>query len=354
MLLVREKGQRSAEERTNALIRQAGLPDFPLPAKNRISTFPSDITKPRCGLSTEHYARAVQGITRVIHTAASVRFDLPLADAHLTNVVGTQNLLSLAEDIQCAGMLRRVSYVGTAYVAGERRGLIREEDLDMGQRFRNSYEKTKCEAEKLVRSRGEKLPITILRPSIIVGDSQTGITQSFKTLYWPLKAFVKWHWRLLPGFPETVIDVVPVDYVAAAIACLTLDERATGRCVHLCAGPAGSATLGELARFAGRFFQRPQPIFVNPRLFLALLRPVLLATLRGRRRRIMQEGPVYRPYFRMRLIFDTRHADALLTPHGIRPPHVKDYIERILKYCVESDWGQKAIEARRAQKKFSS
>jgi hypothetical protein len=61
----------------------------------------------------------------------------------------------------------------------------------------------------------------------------------------------------------------------------------------------------------------------------------------GSRRRVLREGPIYRRYLRMRTVFDTTQADALLSPHGVRPPHVQDYFEKILRYCVESDWGRK-------------
>ena len=85
-----------------------------------------------------------------------------------------------------ARQLRSFAYVGTAYVAGERAGLVREDELAVGQGYRNTYEQTKAEAEALVRSRLGSLPGVILRPSIIVGDSQTGVTSSFKMMYWPV------------------------------------------------------------------------------------------------------------------------------------------------------------------------
>jgi thioester reductase-like protein len=88
----------------------------------------------------------------------------------------------------------------------------------VGQRFRNTYEQTKAEAEALVRSRLGSLPGVILRPSIIVGDSRTGVTSSFKMMYWPLKIYSRRLWRTVPGYPDAVLDIVPVDYVARAVA----------------------------------------------------------------------------------------------------------------------------------------
>ena len=85
----------------------------------------------------------------------------------------------------------------------------------------------------------------------------------------------------------------------------------------------------------------PPPRFVNPALFLALLRPVLMVALWGPRRRILRQGGFYRPYLDMRLEFDTTQADALLAPAGIEPPRVMEYLERLFAYCVESDWGRR-------------
>ena len=124
--------------------------------------------------------------------------------------------------------LRSLAYVGTAYVAGERTDLVRESELAVGQSYRNTYEQTKAEAEALVRSRLGSLPGVILRPSIIVGDSRTGVTSSFKMMYWPLKIYARRLWRTVPGYPDAVLDIVPVDFVAAAVARLAFDEAALG------------------------------------------------------------------------------------------------------------------------------
>ena len=157
-----------------------------------------------------------------------------------------------------ARQLRSLAYVGTAYVAGERTGLVRENELAVGQSYRNTYEQTKAEAEALVRSRLDSLPGVILRPSIIVGDSRTGVTSSFKMMYWPLKIYARGLWRTVPGYPDAVLDIVPVDFVAAAVARLAFDEAALGSTVHLCAGPRGSATIEQVAQRAAEYFHAPR------------------------------------------------------------------------------------------------
>lgn len=333
-LLVRPGRDKTAEERGLAIAGKAG--------RGRVDVYAGDVALPRCGLEEAAWAKIASEATRVIHCAATVRFDHTLEEARAINVEGTRRVVELAE---AAPHLRCFAYVGTAYVAGERTGLIRESELDVGQGFRNTYERTKAEAEALVRSKLATMPGVILRPSIVVGDSRTGATSSFKMLYWPLKIFSRRLWRTVPGYADAVLDIVPVDYVASAVARLAFDEASRGETVHLCAGPKGSAKLGALAQRAAEFFGVPGPRYVDPRLFFATIRPLLMLTLWGKKRRVLVDGQAYREYFSMRMEFDTANAERLLGPTGIAAPHVLDYFERLLEYCVASEWGRKPVTA---------
>jgi nucleoside-diphosphate-sugar epimerase len=278
--------------------------------------------------------------TRVIHSAATVRFDHTLDQARRTNVEGTRCILDFAAG---ARQLRSLAYVGTAYVAGERVGLVREDEMNVGQTFRNTYEQSKSEAEALVRSRMDSLPAVILRPSIIVGDSRTGVTSSFKMMYWPLKIYSRRLWRTVPGYPDAVLDIVPVDYVAAAVSRLAFDQAALGQAIHLCAGPRGSATIEQVAQRAMEYFKVREPRYVDPKFFFAAIRPLLFMSLWGKKRRVLSDGRAYRDYFTMKMQFDTTNAERLLDPLGISPPPVLDYLDRLFHYCVASDWGRKPV-----------
>ena len=280
--------------------------------------------------------------TRVIHSAATVRFDHSLDEARRINVEGTRRVLDFAAG---ARQLRSLAYVGTAYVAGERADLVRENELAVGQSYRNTYEQTKAEAEALVQSYLGSLPGVILRPSIIVGDSRTGVTSSFKMMYWPLKIYARRLWRTVPGYPDAVLDIVPVDFVATAVARLLFDEAALGSTVHLCAGPRGSATIEQVAQRAADYFHAPEPRYVDPEVLLRHAAPAAVYSLWGRKRRVLRDGRAYRDYFTMRMQFDTSNAERLLEPAGVCPPPVLDYLDRLFHYCVASDWGRKPVPA---------
>ena len=333
-LLVRDRPGQSGQQRADLIVPPAD--------RLRVQVHSGDVSQPNCGLDAAAYQRLSATTTRVIHSAATVRFDHSLDEARRINVEGTRRMLDFAAG---ARQLRSLAYVGTAYVAGERTGLVRENELAVGQAYRNTYEQTKAEAEALVSSRLDSLPGVILRPSIIVGDSRTGVTSSFKMMYWPLKIYARRLWRTVPGFPDAVLDIVPVDFVAAAVAQLAFDEAALGSTVHLCAGPRGSATIQQIARRAAEYFDAPQPRYVDPKLFFAMVRPILFMSLWGRKRRVLVDGRAYRDYFTMRMQFDTTNAERLLQPAGVCPPPVLDYLDRLFHYCVASDWGRKPVVA---------
>ncbi len=333
-LLIRDKPGQSGLQRAESFLPPAHL--------SRVQVLSGDVSLPNLGLDNKVRDQLNSNVTRVIHSAATVRFDHTLDEARQTNVEGTRHILDFAA---ASRNLRSFAYVGTAYVAGERNGVILESELAVGQGYRNTYEQTKSEAETLVRSRLDSLPGIILRPSIIVGDSRTGATSSFKMMYWPLKIYARGLWRTVPGYPDAVLDIVPVDFVADAIAQAIFDDAALGATMHICAGPRASATIQQIAQRAKEYFNGPEPRYVDPGFFFAVVRPLLYLGLWGRKRRVLVSGRAYRDYFSMRMQFYTANADRLLAPAGIRPLHVLDYLDRLFNYCVASDWGRNPVPA---------
>jgi thioester reductase-like protein len=333
-LLIRERPGQSGRERADSFLSPA--------EQSRVQVFSGDVSQPNCGLDAASWQRLTGECTRVIHSAATVRFDHTLDEARRINVEGTRHVLDLAAATK---NLCSMAYVGTAYVAGERTDLVREDELAIGQGYRNTYEQTKAEAEALVRSRLDSLPGVILRPSIIVGDSRTGVTSSFKMMYWPLKIYSRGLWRTVPGYRDAVLDIVPVDYVAASVSHALFDQAALGSTLHICAGPSGCATIEQVALRAKEYFHGGEPRFVDPRLFFAFVRPLLYVSLWGRKRRVLVDGRAYRDYFTMRMQFDTTNAERILSPVGIRPPHVLDYLDCLFNYCVASEWGRRPVTA---------
>ena len=335
-LLVRGKDEADARARGNAVLAEGLTGDALEAARRRVATVKADLERERFGLDPAGYEALAASTGAVIHGAASVSFTLPLEEARAINVEGTRRMLDFAEKARA-----RTDYIGTAYVAGERRGLALETELDVGQTFRNTYEQTKMEAEKLAQERAKSQPIAIFRPSIIVGDSATGRTSSFKVMYWPLKVFSRGFGRVVPGRPTTPVDIVPSDYVVRALTHIRKDPASAGRVYHLAAGPERSAQLGELAALAAAFFGVKKPMFVNPELFIRFVRPLVDRLAFGKLRHVLLTGRVYTPYLSLDLRFDTREARRALEGTRISVPAVEDYFTNLFRYCLETDWGSK-------------
>ncbi len=211
-----------------------------------------------------------------IHCGANVRFDLPLPMARAVNVGGTRGVLALARERERRGGLRRLHHVSTAFVAGNRTDLVGENELDARLGHKNSYEQSKFESETEVRRAFAELPITVYRPSIVVGNSSSGATSSFSAFYWPLKIFALGSWRTCPGRANTPVDLVPVDYVVRAMLHLGRSTDSVGRSFHLSAGAEGVVTIGEICNSLHRFFPHRKPVrFVNPDWWLRYVHPVL-------------------------------------------------------------------------------
>ncbi|HWU86988.1 MAG TPA: dephospho-CoA kinase, partial [Kofleriaceae bacterium] len=142
-----------------------------LPGRERAEVLVGDVCDMDLGLSSTEYRALSKELTWIHHLAGIYFMGVDDETARRVNVGGTRTVLDLARDV---GRLERVVHWSTAMVSGDRHGRFYEEDLEAGQRFLNAYERTKYEAEKLVRAAMRRLPITVLRPGIIVGDTATG------------------------------------------------------------------------------------------------------------------------------------------------------------------------------------
>ncbi len=299
----------------------------------RVTAIAGDLTAPRLGLDPLRWERLASTTETIVHGAASVSFALPLEEARTINLEGTRRMLELAACAREHGVLDRYAHISTAYVAGNHAGRFSERDLDLGQGFHNSYEQSKFEAEQLVRS-WHDLPFTILRPSIVVGDRNSGWTAAFNVLYWPLRALSRGVFPAVPATPASPVDVVSIDYVADAIHELCQGAGDAGQTYHLTAGPEAS-TMGEIVSFASGYFHRPGPKLVPPAEFARVAQGVAQS--------VLEEGSVYFPYFHVAATFDDSFTRARLEPAGIRVSPLRDYLGRLLDFATRARWGKRPI-----------
>ena len=204
-----------------------------IPGHERAEVLVGDVCDMDLGLSSVEYHALSNELTWIHHLAGIYFMGVDDAMARRVNVTGTRTMLELARD---CGRLERVVHWSTAMLSGDRKGTFYEEDLEAGQRFHNAYERTKYEAEKLVRAAMRRLPITVLRPGIIVGDSKTGEIDKLDGPYYlmVLIATNSSGLRLpLLGRGDAPLHLVPIDYVIDAAYHVGRHEGSAGKTFHI-------------------------------------------------------------------------------------------------------------------------
>jgi long-chain acyl-CoA synthetase len=331
--LVRAEDQAGAQARVDAVLENlfgAEAADY----RPRVHAVAADMTAPDLGLTEAERIELAQRVTKIVHSAASVSFTLPLDEARAINLEGTRRMLELAELAREHGGLECYAHISTAFVAGDHAGAFAECDADVGQTFHNSYEQSKFEAEQLVRSH-EGLPYTILRPSIVVGDRNNGWTSAFNVLYWPLRAFARGLFTAVPAVASAPVDVVSIDYVADAAYQLCETSCGNRATYHLTAGEHAS-TIAELAGLASRYFRKPVPRVVSPAEFATM-------TFGAAERKALEAGSEYFPYFCMEGTFDDRETRKRLEPDGITTVPLREYVDKLLDFATRARWGKRPI-----------
>jgi nucleoside-diphosphate-sugar epimerase len=285
-----------------------------------------DITKPDLGMTATKLEKARQDTSTIFHLAAI--YDLAVAQdvAATVNVEGTMNMNQFAKSVK---NLRRYHYVSTCYVAGRRQGLIKEDELHHEAGFRNHYEQTKYLAEVSVDALKSDIPVTIHRPSVVCGDSQTGETVKYDGIYYLIHYLRKWPAGLTLlniGNPAVCLNLVPVDFVIESMVALAKDERAVGATVQL-ADPA-PLTTQELFNKISKVIRGRDSLATVP---VSIVYPVLMLPMAPRITGLPHSAV---PYFFLEQTYDTTRAHALLEPHGIRCPAFPDYVEALVNFVA--------------------
>ncbi|MEQ1764479.1 MAG: SDR family oxidoreductase [Pyrinomonadaceae bacterium] len=286
-----------------------------------------DITKADLGIDPEDLAIIREETTDVFHLAAV--YDLAVAKdvADAVNVRGTENVNELVRSLP---NLRRYNYISTCYVAGRRTGHILETDLEHDAGFRNNYEETKYLAELSVDKLKSEVPLTIFRPSVVVGDSQTGETAKYDGIY-SLIHYLRKAPKLLRflnvGNKKVRLNLVPVDFVVEAITALSNDESAVSKTVAL-ADPNPLATADIFDSIVKELTGKKSVVAVPPSVTERTLMLPISPPITG----LPHSGV---PYFFLPQTYDTTVADQLLTRHGIDCPRFHDYLPNLMKFVSE-------------------
>lgn len=302
---------------------RAFIDALPAEQKTRVTVLDGDAAAMDLGLSGAELKRLAAEVD-IIHHAAQVTY-LAVDDkfAEAVNVRATREALELA---RAAAHLRAFVHHSTAYVSGDRRGLVLESELDVGQSTRNIVERTKLRAEKIVRA-ARDVPTIVLRPTLIVGDSQTGEIDRLDGPYLLVLLMLTAPPDFaipMPTEGNARLDMVPVDWVARAGVAIGRDPRAIGKTFHLV--DPKPHTIKEvfdiLARAAGRRSPRG---FIPANVTRAILRTPGLDRLARSPRAFLDQLATSVQY-------SARNTEALLAGTELHAPSFDDYAEAMVSH----------------------
>lgn len=293
-----------------------------------------DLRSPGLGLGMVERHWLARHAQAVIHSAAYVSYQpTPEGEPWQTNVLGTRRLLELCQTLG----ITQMHHLSTAFVCGDRRGLVCEDELDCGGGSKNAYERSKFAAEELVRQ-FSGIQATIYRPSVVVGDSRTGYTCTYHHFYRFLELAVRLSARpssrrqpvslRLPLTGAETQNIVPVDWVARALLTLLDRPRWHGRTYHLAAWE--SVRLDEIKRIIEELLPLEGVQWAGP---AGLPDPTPMEQL------VLEQFQDYWSYLYSDLDFDCRNTRQTLP--DLPPPRFdRQLAARLLAFAQADNWGR--------------
>jgi thioester reductase-like protein len=330
-VLVRGRAKKEAQARLwHALQLHMDFPRFESFLHSRIQIFLGDLTADLFGLDPVDYRRLIRSTDSVVHCAASLNRKSEKSCLNV-NLRGTLQVVQLAGRARHDHGVRRFSHVSTVAVAGERANEVVREDaaIDWERSDYDPYARTKKFCEYMIRELLPEVPLTIFRPSIVLGDSRRPQTNQFEMV----RAFAFLAGLpVLPFRPTDRLDIVPVDFVADSIATLHQKDRPINEIYHLSAGTA-SETFRHLTDALATAQGKRKPVYA-PGLEGPSTRMVhSLARHQGRVGGVANLLKVFLPYLVWNTVFDnTRIVQEL----GRAPAPFSKYCYPLLRFSREN------------------
>ncbi len=318
----------------------AALRDFWGASAARVIPVFGDLTTKKLGVSSDAIKSLKGQIDHFYHLAAVYDLGADEASQIAVNVEGTRNTVDLAKAID-AGHFHHVSSIAAA---GLYEGVFREDMFEEAENYEHPYFMTKHESEKIVR-KDCKVPWTVYRPAMVVGDSTTGEMDKIDGPYYFFKLIQRLRQILPPWMPSVGleggrINIVPVDFVVNALDYISHGKAVTkGKCFHL-VDPAGYRVGDVLDIFSKAAHAPKMNLFVNAALLGFIPKSVkkglmALAPVRRVYRAVVKDLGV--PEDMLTFVnyptrFDRRETDAALKGSGIEVPNLNDYAWRLWDY----------------------
>ncbi len=338
-ILLRPKRGEDVETRLEQLFQFWGISKSDTQKRARIHVLKGDVSESRFGLRDEDYSRLASELTHIVHSAAVVKMNLPLVEARAVAVGGAREIRDLAERAQ-KHHLRKIEFVSTVGVLGKRQKTLSEHWLHEPRMFHNTYEAAKAEAENIAEEafcRG--LPITVWRPSMVVGDSNTGNIIHHQVFYYLCEFFSGTRtFGVFPSFGGTRLDLIPVDVLVEAMWRSSLSPGLAGRIMHACSGARAvpleplRARVQELYRAQGRTtalrFSIPSRAFgAGAKLAARFASP--------KSRGAIESLPIFLAYLEDQQRFGNEETSRWMAGIGLEFPDPMSYVDRVVTAYLE-------------------
>jgi len=309
-------------------------------ARARAIPIYGDLTSKKLGASAEDIKRLKGQVDHVYHLAAVYDLSADEESQVKVNIEGTRSAIEFAKAIDA----KHFHHVSSIAAAGLYEGVFREDMFDEAEGLDHPYFMTKHESEGIVRKEC-RVPWTVYRPAMVVGDSKTGEMDKVDGPYYFFKVIQRMRQILPPWMPSVGLEggrvnIVPVDFVVAALDHISHHHaRASGRCFHL-VDPVGYRVGDVLDIFSKAAHAPKMNLFVNAALFGFIPKSVkkgmmALAPVRRVKNAVLKDLGV--PADMMSFVnyptrFDCRETLAALKGSGIECPNLHDYAWRLWDY----------------------
>ena len=304
----------------------------------RVKPVFGDLSQPLLGID-DGAREQLQGVDHFFHLAAVYDITADETTNALLNVGGTQNAVDLANALGA----KRFHHMSSIAVAGNYDGWFTEDDFDEGQEFPTPYHRTKFESEKLVRERVQ-VPWRAYRPSLVVGNSKTGEMDKIDGPYYFFKAIQKIRHALPEWFPLISLEfgrtnIVPVDFVAAAVDHIAHQDDLDNRAFHI-VDPKPPRSGDVMNAFANAAHAPHAVMRVDKKLTDMLPKGVLsyalkIPALSGIKRSFLADLGIPEEALKnaeMRTRFDARDTARALEGSGIELPALETYADKLWDY----------------------
>lgn len=319
-LLVRESGGVSSHLKVDKLLGTMFSPAESKEYRTRVEIVEGEITLDNLGLSQSAYQQLAKKTNIIFHAAASIEYHLPLEDANRINGEGTRSVLRLAEKCLENRVLERMNHISTAYVTGKQK---KSPNAPNDMEFANTYEQSKFYAEGFViNSIDRGLPVTIFRPSIIAGHSETGEITMSNILYRFLLMFSR---NMIPLFPcriDSSLNIIPINHFIDVMFLISQFPQSLGRIYNVT--HEENTNIRQLIEFACKEMGVPVPIFVP------------FGPMDGFNPEFPEQLEPFINYIEQSHNFDISETRELLKDYFIPCGDIKAGIKRTIEYCYHN------------------